>query len=214
MALNHAQKEQYWSLRDEIRNFILSRLNEEQTKAVTLGEGPVLCLAGAGSGKTTAMVYRIFHLLAFGPDYDPKAEPPAWLNSEELDKLALWLAQPEDATVVSIRDLLEIIGQQGVPMYRILAITFTNKAAQEMRERLEVLLGSSVKDMWVLTFHSSCLRILKRESDELTDYNKDFSIYDTKDQEQVIKEILRPLNLDDKQHTPKRLFALDQQPKK
>jgi DNA helicase-2/ATP-dependent DNA helicase PcrA len=203
VALNQKERQQYWELRDEIHNMILSRLNDEQEKAVTTGQGPVLCLAGAGSGKTTAMVYRIFHLLAFGPAYDPQAEPPDWLTGQDLDKLALWLSGAGQKDGLLSRNLLALIGQQGIPMYKILAITFTNKAAQEMRDRLEALLGSEVSDMWVMTFHSACLRILKRESDELDGYDRNFTIYDAGDQEQAIKEILRPLNLDEKQHNPK-----------
>ena len=206
MALDQAQKEQYKALRDEIRNMILSRLNTGQKLAVETCRGPVLCLAGAGSGKTTAMVYRILHLLAFGPVYDPDCPPPDWMGEEELEFLARYLADQgrgrDDSPLLS-RRLLELIGQQGVPIYNILAITFTNKAAREMRERLEVFLGGSLGDMWVMTFHSACLRILKRESKYLEGYGEDFSIYDAGDQEQVIREILRGLNAGDKEHPPR-----------
>ncbi|MCL1804609.1 MAG: UvrD-helicase domain-containing protein [Clostridiales bacterium] len=196
---------QYNALRDEIRNMILSRLNAGQRLAVETGRGPVLCLAGAGSGKTTAMVYRILHLLAFGPDYDPGYPPPDWAGEEELAYLARFLTEQGKSgeRPVLSRQLLSLIGGQGVPMYDILAITFTNKAAREMRERLEALLGEALGDMWVMTFHSACLRILKRESRYLEGYQDDFSIYDAGDQEQVIKEILRGLRLDDKEHHPK-----------
>jgi DNA helicase-2/ATP-dependent DNA helicase PcrA len=184
---------------------ILSRLNAGQRLAVETGRGPVLCLAGAGSGKTTAMVYRILHLLAFGPDYDPDAPPPDWISDEELEDLALYIAEQGrgGSQAMLSRRLLALIGQQGVSMYQILAITFTNKAAREMRDRLETLLGGSLGDMWVMTFHSACLRILKRERAYLDGYNGDFSIYDAGDQEQVIKEILRGLNLDEKVHPPR-----------
>ena len=205
MALNQAETEQYKALRDEIRNMILARLNAGQKLAVETGRGPVLCLAGAGSGKTTAMVYRILHLLTFGPDYDPDCPPPDWIGETELEYLTQFLAEQgrENDKPMLSRQLLALIGQQGVPMYNILAITFTNKAAREMKERLEALLGEALGDMWVMTFHSACLRILKRENRYVEGYGEDFSIYDAGDQEQVIREILRGLNLSDKEHPPR-----------
>ncbi|MDR1194030.1 MAG: UvrD-helicase domain-containing protein [Peptococcaceae bacterium] len=201
-------QEQYKDLRDEIRKMILSRLNAGQRLAVETGDGPVLCLAGAGSGKTTAMVYRILHLLTFGPRYDRDCPPPVWAGQAELEYLILYLAgqgrEGGDTALLS-RQLLALIGQQGVPAYHLLAITFTNKAAQEMRQRLEALLGESLSDMWVMTFHSACLRILKREREHLVEmgYQADFSIYDSGDQEQVLRGIIKGLNLNDKEHPPK-----------
>ena len=196
---------QYRELRDEIRNMALSRLNDGQKQAARTGEGPVLCLAGAGSGKTTAMVYRIWHLLTYGPTYDPDVGAPVWINDEAIDYLAEFLADQgrRDGGPALSRRVLELIGQRGVPMYNILAITFTNKAAREMRERLEALLGDSLSDMWVMTFHSACLRILRRESDYLEGYTDEFTIYDAADQEQVVKVILRGLNVEEKEHPPR-----------
>ena len=202
MSIQQTDAEQYRVLRDEIRNMVLSRLNPGQKQAAESGYGPVLCLAGAGSGKTTAMVYRIWHLLAFGPDYDPDAPPPEWAGAAEWEALAHFIADQgrQGGGPALSRQILALIGRQGVPMYNILAITFTNKAAREMRTRLENLLGESLGDMWVMTFHSACLRILKRERQYLEGYQGDFSIYDARDQEQVIREILRGLNVEEKEH--------------
>ena len=203
--MQQSEAEQYKALRDEIRNMILSRLNMGQRLAAETGRGPVLCLAGAGSGKTTAIVYRILHLLIFGPDYDRDYAPPEWAGEAELSYLANYIAEQGrqgDNPMLS-RQILSLIGRQGVPEYHILAITFTNKAARVMRERLEILLGDTLGDMWVMTFHSACLRILKREREYLDGYRGDFSIYDAADQEQLIRSILRGLNVEEKAHPPK-----------
>ncbi|OUQ59568.1 DNA helicase PcrA [Tyzzerella sp. An114] len=122
------------------------RLNPMQQKAVLKTEGPVLVLAGAGSGKTGALTVRIAHLI-----------------------------------------------ENGVKPWNILAITFTNKAAKEMRERVNGLIGDKDQDIWVSTFHSTCVRILRRDIDKI-DYSRDFSIYDTDDQEKMMKEVFKRLN--------------------
>ena len=137
-----------------------SKLNEMQQRAVFQTEGPVLILAGAGSGKTRVLTHRISYLV------------------EEL----------------------------GVPSYKILAITFTNKAAKEMRERASALVGEKVKDAWICTFHSACIRILKQFADRIG-YEKNFTIYDPEDQKAVIRRIMKELNLSDKMFTPKAILA-------
>lgn len=131
-------------------------LNPMQKKAVLTTEGPVLILAGAGSGKTRVLTHRIAYL----------------------------------------------VEEKGVSPYNILAITFTNKAAKEMKGRVEDLLGDYYRDLWVSTFHSSCVRILRMEIDKLG-YEKNFVIYDTTDQLVVMKECLKKLNLDDKVFQPR-----------
>ncbi|MBQ8137339.1 MAG: UvrD-helicase domain-containing protein [Clostridia bacterium] len=130
-------------------------LNPMQRKAAETFEGPLLILAGAGSGKTRTITARIANLLA-----------------------------------------------SGVPGYAILALTFTNKAAREMRERVEKLAGGSVNDMWIGTFHSICVRILRRDIDKLG-YKRTFTIYDEEDSLKVIKDTLKQLNIDEKALPPK-----------
>ncbi len=137
---------------------ILHNLNPRQLEAVLHGEGPLLILAGAGSGKTRVIVHRIAHL----------------------------------------------IREKGVPPWQILAVTFTNKAAAEMKERVEKLLGSGDAPL-IATFHSACVRILRREIDQLG-YSSHFAIYDDKDAERVLKDIIRELGLDEKKH-PAKMFA-------
>ncbi len=134
----------------------LETLNPAQREAVEKTEGPVLILAGAGSGKTRVLTTRIAHLI-------------------------------ED---------------KGVQAANILAITFTNKAANEMRERVEETLGSDTKDMWISTFHSCCVRILRKDINRIG-YNRSFVIYDSADQVTLIKDCLKELNLSDKVFEPK-----------
>ena len=139
---------------------ILDNLNEAQKTAVTAGDGPVLVLAGPGSGKTRVLTHRIAYLI------------------EAL----------------------------GVPPWRIMAVTFTNKAAREMGHRVESLLGGRPDGLTMGTFHATCVRILRRESGELQGYDRDFVIFDTDDQRQVVKAVLKELNLDDKKHHPSRML--------
>lgn len=126
-------------------------MNERQAEAVRQTEGPLLVLAGAGSGKTRVLTHRVAYL----------------------------------------------IENRGVAPWHILAITFTNKAAQEMRERVNRLIGARASEIWVSTFHSMCVRILRRNIEALG-YTRDFSIYDTEDQKTVMKQIFRDLNIDSK----------------
>ncbi|MBQ4650459.1 MAG: UvrD-helicase domain-containing protein, partial [Firmicutes bacterium] len=128
----------------------LSHLNKEQQKAATHIDGPLLILAGAGSGKTATMTHRIAYLI-----------------------------------------------EQGVSPYNIMAVTFTNKAAGEMRERVEKLVGAC-PGMWIMTFHAMSLRIL-REHYNVVGYEKNFVVYDTVDTKTLVKNIMKELNVDSKQ---------------
>jgi DNA helicase-2/ATP-dependent DNA helicase PcrA len=139
----------------------LKGLNEAQKAAITAEPGPVLVLAGPGSGKTRVLTHRIVYLI------------------QEL----------------------------GVSPWHIMAVTFTNKAAREMGHRIENLLGGSPQGLMMGTFHSTCVRILRREWESLPGYGRDFVIFDTDDQRQVVKQALKDLNLDDKKFTPNRMLA-------
>ena len=132
----------------------LDNLNPQQRKAVMHPEGPLLVLAGAGSGKTRVLTYRIAYL----------------------------------------------IKNQGVDPKNIIAITFTNKAAREMKERIEQILPG-MKNMFVSTFHSACVRFLRRDIDKIG-YDRNFIIFDTQDQQVLMKDCLKTLNIDDKKYTP------------
>lgn len=132
---------------------LLDKLNDKQREAASYTDGPLLILAGAGSGKTRVLTYKIAYLLE----------------------------------------------QNIVKPWEILAITFTNKAAKEMKERVLSLVEENANDIWLGTFHSVCVRILKREI-ELLGYSRDFNIFDELDKEKVIKEVLKKLNISDKEY--------------
>ncbi|MBQ9997606.1 MAG: UvrD-helicase domain-containing protein, partial [Clostridia bacterium] len=136
-----------------------SNLNDKQREAVFKTDGPVLILAGAGSGKTTVLINRVAYL----------------------------------------------IGVQNVRPYEILAITFTNKAAQELKNRLTTMLGDAGNDVFASTFHSMCVKFLRRDIDKLG-YKRDFNIFDRADQLTVVKECIKELNIDDKMFQPKSLI--------
>ncbi len=141
-------------------NNLLEKLNDMQQKAVTTTDGPLLVLAGAGSGKTRVLTYRIAYLI-------------------ENKNIAPW---------------------------NILAITFTNKAAKEMAQRVETLIGADAQDMWVRTFHSACVRILRRDIDRIG-YNRNFNIIDADDQKSLVKECLKELRFEEKEFPPKAVMS-------
>ena len=138
----------------------LTQLNPEQRKAAQTIDGAVLILAGAGSGKTRALTYRMAHML-----------------------------------------------DEGIPAWQILMITFTNKAAREMRERVDRLCGGKAEDAWIMTFHACCARILRRDIEKLG-YKREFSIYDEDDKTVVIKRICKQLNINDKLYAPRMIKAV------
>ncbi len=171
----------------------LARLNPMQRQGAMTTEGPLLLLAGAGSGKTTVLIQRVYNLLTYGRGSDSD-EVPDWATEEDLDFLEHFPDRPDADEVRRVHRLCAV----DVPRpWEIIAITFTNKAAGELKDRLAARLGPSANDIWASTFHSACVRILRRDIDRLG-FDKDFTIYDTDDSKRVIKDILKEQNLDEK----------------
>ena len=179
------------SLRRQIIDRQFSRMNRPQREAVYHTEGPLLILAGAGSGKTTVLVNRIANLVRFGSGYNSDQVPN--LSEAQQEKLRLCAEGqiPLDG---------EIVGWLSVdpcPAWRILAITFTNKAAGELKERLSRMLGSEGEEVAAGTFHSFCARMLRRDGERLG-YSRHFTIYDTDDSRRLMKACMKELNIDEK----------------
>jgi DNA helicase II / ATP-dependent DNA helicase PcrA len=139
---------------------LLNGLNPQQQEAVKTTDGPLLIMAGAGSGKTRVLTHRIAYLMV----------------------------------------------EKQINPYNILAITFTNKAAREMKDRIYRLMGGAADEVWISTFHSMCVRILRRDIDRIG-FNRNFTILDSGDQLSVIKQILKDKNLDPKKHDPRAILG-------
>ena len=178
------------------RNYIageFSQLNTMQQEAVLTTEGPLLLLAGAGSGKTTVLINRIANIMRFGRGSDSN-EVPDYITEDDvlfLENLGKDLSDYDRWRA----DRLCAV-EPAVP-WSIIAITFTNKAANELKERLSTLLGNEAQDIWAMTFHSACCRILRRDIERMG-YTRSFTIYDTSDSERIMKEIIKDMGLDDK----------------
>ena len=170
------------------------KLNNMQQEAVLATEGPLLILAGAGSGKTTVLINRIANLLKYGRASDSDELPP------EADE-AMLKALKEGGEAG-----LEAARLDPVKPWQILAITFTNKAADELKERLERMLGEKANDIWACTFHSACVRILRRDAERLG-FPSNFTIYDTADSQSLVKHILKDQNIDEKSFPPRSLLG-------
>lgn len=166
-------------------------LNPPQQEAVRTVQGPLSVLAGAGSGKTTAIVNRIAFMMRFGDAYDSEIPPCAPEDAEFLRQVAEGEIPPDE------QRLTEILGFAPIAGWRILAITFTNKAAAELKARLTAMLGESAGDVWAATFHSACVRILRQHIDRLG-YSSDFTIYDADDSQRVIADCLKDPAMQDR----------------
>ena len=183
---------QFLALRKKYIEAQFGKLNPVQRDAVFTTDGPLLILAGAGSGKTTVLVNRIANLIRFGSahssTYAPQGAGPEQVA--ELERLLHSGGEPSE-------DLRPFLREHTVRPYNVLAITFTNKAAGELKNRLSAMLGEAGQDVNASTFHSACVRILRREAGRLG-YPQSFTIYDTDDQQRAMKEVYKSMNIDDK----------------
>ena len=175
-----------------------SQLNPMQQEAVMTTEGPLLLLAGAGSGKTTVLINRIANIMRFGRGSDSN-EIPDSVSEDEVVFLENLETDPKEYDRWRADQLCAV--EPALP-WSIIAITFTNKAANELKERLSTLLGPEAQDIWAMTFHSACCRILRRDIERLG-YTRSFTIYDSSDSERIVKEIVKDIGLDDKTFPPK-----------
>ena len=183
----------YSGLKKAALEAYFSRANDMQKRAVFQVRGAVLIIAGAGSGKTTVLVNRIANMLRFGNAY-PDEEIRKITDGQRrfLEEFPKMEKNPETA-----QKLAEIIAAEPVNPWNILAITFTNKAAGELRDRLVSMIGEDAKKINASTFHSACVRILRREIEQLG-YKSGFAIYDEDDSKRLIKEIMKRLSIDEK----------------
>ncbi len=179
-----------------------SHLNDMQREAVLTTEGPLLLLAGAGSGKTTVLINRIANLIRYGSGSD--SDLISDTVTEEDVAFLEGLREPISSLDKNRADWLCAV-EPAVP-WSIIAITFTNKAANELKERLSNILGANANDIWAMTFHSACCRILRRDIERLG-YSRHFTIYDELDSERLMKSIIKDMGLDDKTFPPKYVLA-------
>ena len=189
-------QERYIAARRRVIANDFRNLNPMQREAVMATEGPLLILAGAGSGKTTVLINRVANLLKYGRASDCDEVPE---SATEADLAVLEVGPSPEAEALAAYEPVE--------PWRIIAITFTNKAADELKSRLAAKLGPKADDIWARTFHSACVRILRRDADKLG-YPRDFTIYDTSDRNSVMKSILREMDLDEKIYPPRSILAM------
>ena len=184
--------QEYRALRDQYIEARFSKLNPMQQKAVFSTEGPLLILAGAGSGKTTVLVNRIANIIRFGSAHG-SSELPRPVTQEDLEALRTAVQTGRDLP----RETAYLAVRPARP-WNVMAITITTKAAGELKERLRAMLGDTLGgDVNASTFHSACVRMLRRDAERIG-FPKSFTIYDSDDQQRVIKQIYKDLMIDDK----------------
>lgn len=193
-------KSEILALRRAVLEKDFARMNDRQKQAVFTVNGPLLILAGAGSGKTTVLINRIANILRYGDAYNS-----TYLR-DDLDEndIAACKAYIENGTPLTTESQ-EHLSVSACAPWRIMAITFTNKAAGELKDRLCAMLGETANDIWASTFHSTCARILRRDGERIG-YSSHFTVYDTDDQRRLMKSILKELNISEKNITPKSIL--------
>ncbi|WP_419056504.1 ATP-dependent helicase [Hominenteromicrobium sp.] len=193
-------KSEILALRRAVLEKDFARMNDRQKQAVFTVNGPLLILAGAGSGKTTVLINRIANILRYGDAYNS-----TYLR-DDLDEndIAACKAYIENGTPLTTESQ-EHLSVSACAPWRIMAITFTNKAAGELKDRLCAMLGETGNDIWASTFHSTCARILRRDGERIG-YSSHFTVYDTDDQRRLMKSILKELDISEKSITPKSIL--------
>ena len=201
-------QQNYTDLKKKALEKYFCKMNEIQREAVFSVNGPVLVLAGAGSGKTTVIVNRIANMINFGNAY---FDDTYCGSHDDIQCLEQYLSDGETDLYLSgdeidLSQLREAIAVRPVKPWSILAITFTNKAAGELKSRLSDFLGKEGSDVHAATFHSACVRILRRDIERLG-YSSNFTIYDSDDSLRVIKSCMSDLNVSEKQFPPKSVLS-------
>lgn len=188
------------ALRRAVLEKDFARMNDRQKQAVFTVNGPLLILAGAGSGKTTVLINRIANILRYGDAYNS-----TYLR-DDLDEndIAACKAYIENGTPLTTESQ-EHLSVSACAPWRIMAITFTNKAAGELKDRLCAMLGETANNIWASTFHSTCARILRHDGERIG-YSSHFTVYDTDDQRRLMKSILKELDISEKNITPKSIL--------
>ncbi len=180
-----------------------AHLNTMQQEAVLTTQGPLLLLAGAGSGKTTVLINRIANLIRFGCGSDSPLVPE-WVTEED----TLFLENlPQNLSDAERERADKLCALDPVKPWNIIAVTFTNKAANEMKARLVAMLSPEADEIWAMTFHAACCRILRRDGQAIG-LDRYFTIYDSTDSERVMKDVIRDMGLDDKLLPPKYVLGI------